>query len=656
MGKYDVYGQPIRVGGITLKNRFAVAPVTTGDAYGPDGGYTEAFAVYMARRAQGGFGLVIPGAVTTDIKVDPFSALGSAPLSHPEAWVAGAKRLTDKVHAAGARIFCQLTFGLGRNYEGLPAPSADVVFGTTDKLSPVLTVEQIKLKEEQFIESAKLAKQAGYDGIEVHAMHWGYLLDQFGTSLFNRRTDQYGGSLENRTRIDKELVEGIHQACGADYPVGMRLGLKSFIKGVNQASLTGEPEAGRTIEEGVAIARLLEQYGYDMLDVDTGMYDSFYYACPPMYLPQGFMIELAAKAKAAVSIPVFAGGRMQDYDQGARAIAEGKIDGVALGRPALADPDYPNKVLSGQVEKIRPCLGCNVGCFNRLMAEGQPASCAVNPEANRETTHGLRPGQGQKKVAVIGGGVAGMEAARTAALRGYTVELYEQSDHLGGHLVEGGAHPFKGEVARLNQWFQRELQELKVPVHLNHEVTAAEAAGWQADAVIVATGSTTAHPPIPGLDQAVSALDAIAAPERLGHTVVIAGGGLVGCELALDCAKNGHAVTVVEALDKLMNAGGAAPLPNAMMMKDLFAHYGVTVLLEHKLTEVKAGAVVVSGKDGTREIPADTVVSALGFKPVNTLGEALKNSGAAVFVVGDASDPATIKAAIWQAYDAANSI
>ena len=658
MNRYDVFNQPYRIGGVEIKNRFAVVPMTMGAlTYDEQGGFSDNFIHYLELRAKGGFALIIPGAATTDRSVDPYAALGPNVIENAH-WQERAKVLTETIHNAGAKIFCQITMGLGRNYPGLPGPSENPVWRNPDMKSPALTVEQIHSKIADMIEAAAVAQACGYDGVEIHAMHWGYLLDQMAMSFYNRREDEYGGSLENRLRCAREIVEGIHDKCGRDFPVGMRLGLKTYIRDYDKATLTGEGEVGRTLEEGVEISRLLEKYGYDYLNTDTGTYDSFYYACPPMYNPQGFMIPLAAAAKKAVSIPVMAGGRMQDYDLAAAAIEAGEIDAVGLGRPSLADPDYPNKVISGRVEDIRPCIGCNMGCFRRCVETGEPVSCAVNPQAARELVVGLKPGEGNKKVVVIGGGVAGMEAARTSALRGYAVTLFEKGDHLGGHIVEAGAHDFKKEIARLNAWYKRELDRLGVKVELNHEPCVNCVKKQSPDAVILATGTTPAMPPIPGLEKAVTSLDAINQPEKLGKTVVIIGGGLVGCEIALDAANRGKDVTVVEALDDIMAAGGAdAPYPNKQMIGDLFESKNVTVLTGTKLSEVTDEGAVVTAPDGeTRLLKADTVISAMGFKPAANLKDDLAALNVPVCEVGDATGAGTIMKAIWDAYNAANSL
>ena len=638
MSDYSIFKEPVKVAGTEFPNRFFMAPMTMGCFWDENGVYNDQTVKYFTERTKGGFGTIVTGAICTDTKVDPYSALGPNPADVGQPWIDAAKKLTDSVHAAGGKIIAQLSMGLGRNYPGLPSPSENIVFGTADQKSPVLTKEGIKLKIEQLVNCSKII--------------------QLGSAFFNRRDDEYGGPLlENRLRAAKEIVEGIHELCGRDYPVGMRLGLQSFVKDYNKATLTGEEEHVRTIEEGVEISKLLEKYGYDFLDVDAGMYDSFYYAEPPMYMPQGFEIALAAKAKAEVSIPVFAGGRMQDYKQAKEAIEKGEIDGVTLGRPSLADPEYPNKLMSNHPEKIRPCLGCNLGCFDRLVSKGLYGSCAVNPQAARETIDGMKPGEGKKKVVVVGGGVAGMEVARTSALRGYDVTLFEASDHLGGHLVEAGAHSFKKEIRELNEWYQRELKELpNVEIKMEHKPCINCIRKENPDVVVLATGSVASAPAIPGLEKAVVSLDAINHPEKLGQNVVVVGGGLVGCEIALDEAKKGKKVTVVEALDKILSSGVPAPLPNAMMIHDLFEYHHVDVLEGHKLVEVTDEGVVLDHNGEKVELKADTVVSALGFRPGKSMKEELAELDVPVHEIGDAKQAATIMNAIWEGYALANSL
>jgi 2-enoate reductase len=634
-----------------------MAPIGGGQHHLPGGGLKDETIQYLVERAKGGFGLIFTGAIAADGTVDPYTGVGPTILQNPDAFKMTATELNERAGAYSTKIFAQITMGLGRNYLNLPAPSPVHVFRHPGEVSPELTRDQIKSKIESVVKASKIAKDSGFSGVEVHSIHWGYLLDQFALSMMNHRTDEYGGSLENRLRAAKEILEGIKQECGSDFPVSMRLGLKTFVKGFEQASLTGEEEIGRTLEEGIEIAKLLESYGYDCLNVDTGIYDSFYYACPPMYMPKGYLVELAAKAKEAVNIPILAGGRMNEADIAEKAIRDGKIDAVVLGRAALADPEYPNKVLTGHTEKIRPCIACNQGCITRLQQGKQP-TCAVNPAAMREVRYALRPCVQPKKVVVVGGGVAGMEAARTAAMRGHKVSLYEKNESLGGNLIPGGSHSFKKEVRELNAWYQNELKVLPVEIHTGEAVTADQLRNMDADVIIVAAGSVPVTPKVPGIDdkKVIGCMEAFAHPEKVGQKVMVIGGGLVGCEMALEYAQDGKEVTVVEALPKILSAGIPSPIPNGQMIPDLFEHHHVAVLENHRLSAVEDGRVILESDGQKKAFDADSVVIAVGFRPVPSMAQELQGCGAAVYEIGDGQKVSTILHAVWDGYEVGNNI
>nr|WP_304432359.1 FAD-dependent oxidoreductase [uncultured Acetatifactor sp.] len=657
MQDYGYLGKPLQIGRLTIKNRFCMAPIGGGQHHLPGGGLKDETIQYLVERAKGGFGLIFTGAIAADGTVDPYTGVGPTILQNPDAFKMTATELNERAGAYGTKIFAQITMGLGRNYPNLPAPSSVHVFRHPGEVSPELTRDQIKSKIESVVKASKIAKESGFSGVEVHSIHWGYLLDQFALSMTNHRTDEYGGSLENRLRAAREILEGIKQECGSDFPVSMRLGLKTFVKGFEQASLTGEEEIGRTLEEGIAIAKLLESYGYDCLNVDTGIYDSFYYACPPMYMPKGYLVELAAKAKEAVNIPILAGGRMNEADIAEKAIRDGKIDAVVLGRAALADPEYPNKVLTGHTEKIRPCIACNQGCITRLQQGKQP-TCAVNPSAMREVRYALRPCVQPKKVVVVGGGVAGMEAARTAAMRGHKVFLYEKNGSLGGNLIPGGSHSFKKEVRELNAWYQNELKALPVEIHTGETVTSEQLRNMDADVIILATGSVPVMPNIPGMDdkKVLGCMEAFAHPEKVGQKVMVIGGGLVGCEMALDYAQDGKEVMVVEALPKILSAGILSPIPNGQMIHDLFEHHHVTVLEKHRLSAVENGKVILESDGQKKVLDADTVVIAVGFRPAPSMAQELQRCGAVVYEIGDGQKVSTILHAVWDGYEVGNNI
>ena len=655
--KFENLGKPFQIGKVTVKNRFAMAPMGGNSHYRPQGGFSDNAIEYFTERARGGFGLIYTGAIATDYEVDPYSAIGNSPLLTPDAFRQSAAELNERVNTYGTKIFAQLTMGLGRNYPDLPAPSHLPVYGHPELTSPELTKEQIKIKIDALVRGAKLMKASGFAGVEVHSIHWGYLLDQFALSMMNHRIDEYGGSLENRLRAAKEILEGIKQECGDSFPVSMRLGLKTYVKDFGKADLSGEEEKGRTLEEGIRIAKYLESYGYDVLSVDTGIYDSFYYACPPMYMPKGYMTELAGKAKEAVTIPVLAGGRMNDPEIAENAVREGKIDGIVLGRAALADPFYPNKVLSGHTEEIRPCIACNQGCITRLQQGLQP-SCAVNPAAMREGRFALKPSTNRKKVVIVGGGAAGMETARTAAIRGHQVTLFEKSGSLGGNLIPGGSHSFKKEVRELNGWYQLQLNKLGVHISMNTEVSAEDLKKMAADVIVLAAGASPVMPKVEGINHPMvkTCIEALSQPEGIGDTVVVVGGGLVGCEMALEYAEAGKRVTIVEATDRILSAGAPSPIPNRQMLEDLFEKYKVNIMTGCMMTSVCDGKITVRKNGDIMDIPADTVVIAVGFRPEPSMSGELTGNGAAVYEIGDGRKVSTILGAVWDGYEIANNI
>ncbi|MBR2779779.1 MAG: FAD-dependent oxidoreductase [Firmicutes bacterium] len=650
---------PFKIGNVEIKNRYCMGPMGGGHHFEADGTWKESTIEYYAARARGGFGLIFGGVMTPDKEVE--SPGNSSPLLNPVRWRVTGSRLAEKIHAQGAKMFPQLTMGYGRNYPGMLSPSESEVYMYPELKSPVLTTDQIKKKIEQIIEAAKIVKSADFDGVEVHSIHWGYLLDQFAMALTNRREDEYGGSLENRLRVCKEIIQGIKAECGSDFPVTMRMSLKTYLKGFNKASFDGRDEAGRTLEEGIEICKLLESYGYDALSVDVGTYDSFYYACPPCYVPGGHGLELYAEAKKAVNIPILAGSRMGNPFLCAEALEQGKADAFVLSRPSLADPDLPNKVARGIPEKIRPCIGCNQGCVGRLLEKGLPFTCAVNPRAFRETETPVLPALKRKKIVVAGGGAAGMEAARTAAMRGHEVVLFEKSGVLGGDLIPAGSHSFKKEIRQLNEWYKSEMQDLPVDVRMHTEATPDVILAEKPDTVILATGAQSVMPgSIRGIDseKAASSIDVLVGKKEAGNKVVVVGGGNVGLEIAIEYAMEGRQVTVVEALPELLEKGDFVPQQNRMWIMDAIEYYGVNVRTSAVLQEInEEGAVIrAEGSEKEETLPADTVVCALGFRSGPSMREALSAYDVEIYEVGNGVTPSNIIAAIGTAFEVARNL
>jgi len=496
--------------------------------------------------------------------------------------------------------------------------------------------------------------------VELHG-HEGYLFDQFTTALWNHRTDRYGGDLLNRLVFSIEVLKEIKSQVGDNFPVQYRFALKHYIKGYNSGALPGEDyvEAGSNIEEGLRMAKILEDVGFDALHVDAGCYDSWYWAHPPGYQEHGCMVDMAEEVKKIVKIPVIAVGRLDVPEFAEQVIGEGKADIIAIGRGLLADPFWVKKIEEGRPEEIRPCLGCHDGCMNRLV-NNKPLSCAVNPACGRERTHALQPAKEHQDVMVIGGGISGMEAARVAKVRGHKVVLYEKSDQLGGHLIEASVPAFKKDELRLLNWYKNELENLRVAVHLNAEVTSDLIYEKKPDVLIVSTGSKPIVIDSPGVTKenfVITVIDLLLDKKKAGETVVVIGGGRVGCETAIWLAKQGKKVTVVEKLDELMSVDPPVPRMNKMMLADLLNFHEVNVLTNTSLLEVKNNEVVVIHKSLSRKsLKADTVVLAVGLIPNQDLYRELKGKIHNIYLIGDSRQTRNIMGAIWDAYEVARSI
>lgn len=659
--KYTHLFTPFQVGKLQIKNRICYAPVGTGLSENGTGAFDHSDVEFYVARAKGGAGLITTGAIFTDLTVDAYKpgALGTWQITHnPALFRLTANKMLDRVHSYGAKMFAQLSLGTGRN-SGSYAPSSIPTFADPSKMSPALTVEQLQQKIEYLVQGAVIAKNSGFDGVEIHALHFGYLLDELEMEISNQRTDQYGGSFENRMRACKEIVEGIKSRCGADFPVSMRLGMKSYISGFNQSNLRGENEAGRTLEDSLRISKYLEELGYDMISVDVGVYDSYYYCYPPMYMDMGLNVDMAAEIKKVVNIPVVVGGRMHDPDLCEAAVASGKVDGVVVGRQMLADPDFAVKMKTNQADEIRPCLSCNFGCRGK-MQDGLGQRCAVNPTLRKEGECGLVPVPSckKKKIMVIGGGVAGMEAARAAATRGHQVALFEKDNRLGGLVNVAGAPIFKEEDRKLIAWYEKQLRALNVRIELNQEVDLEKILAENPDAVISACGSDPIVPRIVGTDhpKAVGFKEAMLGQAPVGENVVVVGGGLVGCEVALNFLRQGRKVTIVEFLDDILKSGAPTPIMNKMCLKDLFKDGNVEIRTSSALTEVNDIGAVVKTANGPETIPADTVILAVGLRSHPSFASILEAYNIEAYSIGDERQVANILGAVASGYEVGKTI
>ena len=683
--KYEALFTPWKIGNVEIKNRIVLCPTGGTSLFGwfelTGCHFDKEAANHFLKRAQNNVGLIIPGIAPIR---DTFWGKW---LWQNEKMFKDLKVYMDEIHKTGAKLFIQLTAGMGRSWaiteliaplhknkftralikpiidteHELASPSPQKSRWAHDIECPELSKHHIHEIIEAFAKTAKLCKEAGVDGVEVHAVHEGYLLDQFAIEFFNKRTDEYGGSFENRYRFAAEIVKAIKEACGNDYPVSLRYSVESKLKDFCYGAMPGEDyvEVGRNMEESERAAKYLQDAGYDMLNADNGTYDSWYWAHPPMYMPENCNLEDVAHIKKFVDIPVVCAGRM-DPEVGAKAVAEGKIDGVGIARQFLVDEAWVTKLIEDRVEDIKPCICCHSGCFNFSSSKGHAntqdltdtmglSRCALNPETMQSKKYNLKPAKKQKTVAVIGGGIGGMEAAIVCAKRGHKVTLYEKTDKLGGVFIAAATPSFKEKDRDLISWYRREITRYPIDVKMNTEVTDVTALG--ADEVIVATGATAKRIPIPGVERAVEAVDFLLGNSQVGENVVVVGGGLTGCEIAYELYLQGKKPHIVEMMDDLIVTKGIC-LANTSFLRDFFKTNQVPVYLEHRTMEIKDGEVVIADKEGnTKSIPADSVIMSVGYNPAP-----LTKKSAHVHVIGDAKAVGNLRTVIWGAWDVAMKI
>jgi 2-enoate reductase len=661
--EYSNLFEPVLIGNCKISNRFAMAPMGPlglGDA---DGGFNQRGIDYYVERARGGTGLIITGVTFVDNRIEQHD-MPNCPCStgNPVHFIRTAREMTEKIHAYDSRIFLQLSGGFGRVTipanlgEHPPVAPSPIPHRWLDKTCRPLMKEEIREIVVQFGKGALNAKRAGFDGVQIHAVHEGYLLDQFAISFFNTRTDEYGGSLENRLRFAREVVDEIKKTCGGDFPVTLRYSVKSFIKDWRSGALPGEEfeEKGKDVEEGIEAVKLLAEYGYDAMDVDVGCYDAWWWNHPPMYQEKGLYIPYAKRVREAVSVPVICAGRMDNPELASGAIRDGACDMVSLGRPLLADPDYVNKLRAGNTASIRPCLSCHEGCMGRIQ-EYSALNCAVNPQACRERSERLVPARRKKKVIIIGGGVAGCEAARVLALRGHEPVIYEKTGRLGGNLIPGGVPSFKEDDHALAAWYEHELKTLGVSVHMNTEATVQTLQNLKADTVIIATGSKPKTFQL-GSSPLCTAADVLLGNVDAGENIAVIGGGLVGCETALWLRDQGKNVTLIEALPKILAVNGPLCHANSGMLEALIPFKGIKTLTSSKAVDYDGHRLQAETPEGVRSVPADTVILAVGYASENGLYEQLKNEIPQIHQLGDARHVANIMYAIWDAYELAGHL
>ena len=681
--KYSPLFTPWKIRDVEIKNRIVLCPMGGTSLFGwmelTGNHFDKEAAKFFLEKANNNVGLIITG--IAPIK----STYWGQWLYENEKMFVELKEFMNEIHKTGAKLFIQLTAGMGRSWaitsplvplakskviSTLIKPIIDLPYESAapselpsrwaeDMTTRALTKKEIHEIVDAFAKTAKLCMDAGVDGVEVHAVHEGYLLDQFTMECTNKRTDEYGGSFENRYRFPVEIVKAIKETCGEDFPVSLRYSVTSKMKGFCEGAVPGEEfeEFGRDMEESEKAAKYLQDAGYDMLNADNGTYDSWYWAHPPMYMPTNCNLDDVAHIKKFVDIPVVCAGRM-DVDVASKAIDEGLIDGMGVARQFLADTEWVTKLIEGRMEDIRPCICCHNACFNMAKYKGVAnqqslhdvshiARCALDPRVMQSNKYKIKPAKKVKNIAVIGGGIGGMEAAILLAKRGHKVSLYEKTDRLGGIFIAAAAPSYKEHDRMLIAWYERELQKYPIDVHMNTEVKSIEE--LNADEVIVATGAKARKIPVPGIEKAVEAVDFLLGDQsNVGEDVVVIGGGLSGCEIAYDLYLHGKKPVIVEAKHDLI-VSDKVPLPNASYLRDFFASNNVPTYLEASVKEIKDGSVVIAEKDGTvKELKADTTVVSVGY-----ISTPVFEKSKHVHVIGDAAQVGSLRTVIWGAWDVA---
>lgn len=629
--------EPARIGKVEIRNRTVMAPMATN--YGaPNGAVTARQIAYYAERAKGGTGLIIVEGTC----VSPPEGKGwpCEICLDRDSMVSGHSDLTEAAHSYGAKIFVQLHHagrqtGLGVT-EGAPPVVATAQPQKAGFTPHELTTAEVKALVGKWVAAAERAKRAGYDGVELHGAH-GYLIHQFISPMTNQRQDEYGGSLENRMRFSLEIILGIKQRLGLDFPVGLRT----------------SAEGGYGFEDGKVLAKRWEEAGLDYIHVSFGGIGPVTVAPreeSPLDHKEGWIVHFAQAIKGLVKIPVMTVGEIRHPQFAASVVEEGKADFVALGRTLLADPAWASKARSGHAEDIRRCISCG-WCLSHVFT-GTPVHCVVNPELGRELEMAsLTPAPRKKRVMVVGGGPAGMEAARIAALRGHEVSLYEKEKGLGGgQLSMAAAPPGKGKINWVKEDLETQLRKLKVKVLTGAEMDRATVEKLAPDALIVATGARPVQPAIPGINtaKAFTAHDVLAGRVQIqGKKVAVVGGWQTGCETAEYLASKGYSVTIVARSSQSQMAGDAIPANRAALFGRL-GQLKVEILSEHDVKAVEANGLRLVSRDGKeRLLEADAIVLARGVVPNRDWARGLEEKIAEVHYVGDCNRPATIAEATY---------
>jgi NAD(H)-dependent 7beta-hydroxy-3-oxo-delta4-cholenoic acid oxidoreductase len=644
---------PITIGNMEVKNRIVMSPMHT-DYGEPDGTISERLRDYHVARAAGGVGLITLEMCTVS-ELEPYMPR-TIGLSHDK-FLPGLKDFTQAVHEGGAKIIPQLAhpgpeslapYFYGTDTKG-PSP---VMCHTTKKMCQEMSLQEIEDVVVEFGEGARRAREAGFDGVELHAAHSYMLVGSFLSGLRNRRSDRYGGSLEARLALPLEVIQSIRSRAGEDFPIVMRISGDEYMPG------------GRTLRETQFIAPTLAEAGVTAFHVSAGVYPhTSWHVMPPTGSPLGYNTNLSAGIKKVVDVPVMVVGRINDPVFAEDVLRNEEADMVVVGRALIADPEFANKAREDRCEDIAPCIGCGQGCIGRKPMS--PMTCLVNPAVGREAEMATTPATQRKRVMIVGAGPGGLEAARVAALRGHEVHLYERDSKVGGQFNLAAIAPRKHELGKLTRYLTVQIEKAGGTIHLDTDVTPELVAEVAPDVVILATGSEPVRPPIPGVsgDNVYLADDILAGRVvQPSGNIMIIGGGLVGCEVAETLANLGDnpmiartSITLVEMLDHF---GSEMVIEIRTLTMQDFRELGIEVLTSTKVKEIQQNSLVVETPDGEERTISgvDNFIVAIGVRPYEVLSEKIASSVAEVHVIGDAKEARSALEAMQEAADVARAI
>lgn len=633
--------EPGKIGNLELKNRLIVPAMFTGYA-AEDGNLTERYIRYYEEKARGGFGLI----VCENNAVEP---RGAGFNNLPGLWdgidLDRHKELVRRVRVHGAKVFVQV-YHAGRQAseailgEQPVAPSA-IHDPAIYEIPHELSVDEIVDIEDRFAEAIYRAKGAGYDGVELHGAH-GYLINQFVSPFSNRRTDIYGGTLMNRLRFPLNIIRKAYEKTGQDFAITYRISADEFVEG------------GLTIEDSIIIAGILENAGIKAIHVSGGVYKTGHLVSAPYQGRTAIFADFAARIKEGVDIPVIAVNKINTPFVAESVLKRKKADFVAMGRASIADPSFPLKISEGRVEDIIPCIACDQGCQGKIALQ-KPVSCLVNPRTGREGIFNLEKVEVPEKVMVIGGGIAGMQAAIVAAARGHRVAIFERSDRLGGQWLLASTPPSKEVFNSLIVYMKTQLDKLGVQVHLNTDVSEDAITRFDPGHVVLSTGATPVHINVPGIERhpnVVQANDILSGNVLPGRHAAIIGGGLVGVETAEHIAIHGSHATVVEMRET--HLAEMAGMPKAFLLESL-AHNKVDIRLGTALEEITEKSMILRKGALKEEIPVDQIIIAVGSRPDKSLGVCL-NGKFKYTIAGDATGVADGIESVKEGYEAAFNI